>query len=87
MPPKKDKTPTLAASYIAKCTKCGRKHGPPLNDLCLALLPAEQHEGDLDNDEIEEEQLLLATSDGQGQSQQDDASATTEAAAGRDAHA
>jgi hypothetical protein len=86
MPPKKDKTPTLAASYVAKCTRCGRKHGPPLNDLCLALLPAEQPEGEPDNEEIEEDQLPLTMSDGLGHSQHDDASAIAEAAAGRDAH-
>jgi hypothetical protein len=36
MPPKK--TQTVAAAYIAKCTKCLKKHSPPLNDDCLALV-------------------------------------------------
>jgi hypothetical protein len=70
MPPKKDKALTLAASCVAKCTRCSRKHGPPLNDLCLALLPVEQLEGELDNDETEEDPLLLARSHGQGHSSQ-----------------
>jgi hypothetical protein len=36
MPPKK--TQTVAAAYIAKCTKCLKKHSPPVNDDCLALV-------------------------------------------------
>jgi hypothetical protein len=35
MPPKKPST--VAASYAAKCTLCGKKHGPPLHDACLSL--------------------------------------------------
>jgi hypothetical protein len=36
MPPKK--TPTVAAAQITKCTKCLKKHAPPLHDDCLALV-------------------------------------------------
>jgi hypothetical protein len=39
MPPKKVGTPTVA--YVAKCTKCTKKHGPPLHEACLALLAKE----------------------------------------------
>jgi hypothetical protein len=83
MPPKKDKAITLARSYIAKCTRCGKKHAPPLNELCLALLTNEQLDGDLENDEGEEEVALQPQIDGQAQSPNDGASASTEAAAGK----
>jgi hypothetical protein len=51
MPPKKIQTPTLA--YVAKCTKCARKHAPPLHDACLEfpvdVADTEQEGGEPDN--------------------------------------
>jgi hypothetical protein len=56
MPPKK--VPTVATSYVAKCSRCGKKHGPPLHKACLSLQVIdederegqdEQPEGDLVN--------------------------------------
>jgi hypothetical protein len=51
MPPKKMQTPTLA--YVAKCTKCGRKHAPPLHEACLEfpvdVADTHQEGGETDN--------------------------------------
>jgi hypothetical protein len=51
MPPKKTQTPTLA--YVAKCTKCGRKHTPSLHEACLEfsvdVAELDQEGGEPDN--------------------------------------
>jgi hypothetical protein len=85
MPPKKDKTPTLAVAYVAKCTRCGKKHGPQLNELCLALLPIEQPEEDPENAEAEEEALLVP-SDAENPGQENNQGATASSEAGKDAY-
>jgi hypothetical protein len=75
MPPKKGGTPTVA--YVAKCSKCTKKHGPPLHEVCLALLATDldnQSEGvnpdDRDSDDnhpddqLGNEENLLGTASG-----------------------
>jgi hypothetical protein len=47
MPPKK---PTTTLAYVAKCTNCKKKHGPPLNEASLALVNTD---GQLDDDDVE----------------------------------
>jgi hypothetical protein len=86
MPPKKDKVITLVAPYVAKCTRCGKKHRAPLNELCVALLPNKQPDEDLQNNEVEEDSSLLPVPDGQAQAVNKGASTSVETAAGKDAH-
>jgi hypothetical protein len=45
---------TLTVAYIAKCTNCLKKHEPPLNEACLALVAA----GGGQHVEGEDEQLV-----------------------------
>jgi hypothetical protein len=68
-PPKKGGTPTVA--YVAKCTKCTKKHSPPLHKACLALLatdPENPDERDSDenliDDPVGSDALLLGTASG-----------------------
>jgi hypothetical protein len=50
MPPKKtDKT--VAVAYTAKCTRCFKKHGPPLHGDCLALITPDLTE-EIEDDEV-----------------------------------
>jgi hypothetical protein len=74
MPPKKGGTPTVA--YVAKCSKCTKKHGPPLHEACRALLntdPENQSEGvnpddrDSDDNHVDDQlgyENLLGTASG-----------------------
>jgi hypothetical protein len=56
MPPKKD-SKTVVGAYTAKCTKCGKKHAPPLKDVCLALIDPAEDNGEVhinpDDDTVE----------------------------------
>jgi outer membrane murein-binding lipoprotein Lpp len=58
MPSKKGSTPTVA--YVAKCSKCTKKHGPPLHEACLALLAADPEKSDVLNpDERDSDENLI----------------------------
>jgi hypothetical protein len=75
MPPKKGGTPTVA--YVAKCSKCMKKHGPPLHEACLALLATDpdnqsdvlnpderDSDENLIDDPVSSDDLLLGTASG-----------------------